>query len=66
MLRMSEEGIAGNYVNPHGFVHDMITLRQARGFLLDVALACSDLMLLPLLLIRWTAIRTLLASLLDA
>lgn len=25
---MSEEGIAGLFVNPHGYVHDMVTLRK--------------------------------------
>ena len=27
---MSEEGIAGLFVNAHGFVHDMVTLRRVR------------------------------------
>ena len=26
---MSEEGPAGNFVNTHGYVHDMVTLRRA-------------------------------------
>ena len=28
---MSEEGIAGLFVNAHGFVHDMVTLRKVPG-----------------------------------
>jgi hypothetical protein len=27
---MSEEGIAGLFVNAHGFVHDMVTLRKVQ------------------------------------
>ena len=30
VLSMSDEGVGGAFVNPHGYVHDMITLRQAR------------------------------------
>ena len=29
VISMSEEGIGSAYVNAHGFVHDMITLRDA-------------------------------------
>lgn len=28
VVNMSEEGIAGLFVNPHGCVHDMVTLRK--------------------------------------
>ena len=29
VFAMSEEGPAGNFVNTHGYVHDMVTLRRA-------------------------------------
>ena len=28
VINMSEEGFASLFVNPHGFVHDMVTLRK--------------------------------------
>lgn len=31
VANMSEEGIAGLFVNAHGFVHDMVTLRKVQG-----------------------------------
>lgn len=30
VINMSEEGIAALFVNPHGYVHDMVTLRKVR------------------------------------
>ena len=32
---MSDEGAGGAFVNPHGYVHDMITLQQARHVVLE-------------------------------
>lgn len=32
---MTDEGTGGAFVNPHGYVHDMITLRQARHVTLE-------------------------------
>lgn len=32
---MSEEGISGVFVNTHGYVHDMVTLRRVRGVTLE-------------------------------
>jgi hypothetical protein len=30
VVNMSEEGIAGLFVNAHGYVHDMVTLRKVQ------------------------------------
>lgn len=34
MLVMSSEGPLGAYVNPHGFVHEIMTLYRASGLAL--------------------------------
>ncbi|XP_052126292.1 protein cereblon isoform X2 [Frankliniella occidentalis] len=35
VFSMSAEGLQGTYVNPHGFVHDTITIRKANGIVLQ-------------------------------
>ena len=35
VMSMSDEGVGGAFVNPHGYVHDMITLRKAKHVTLE-------------------------------